>query len=88
MGKLGKDSPVEIWLSQFNMSVTCRAVFEDESTAEYDDPKSLSVRGAQREITGWLLGLGYEPVGRWSNEARDENEDVTEAMRQFRLKSA
>lgn len=31
--------------------------------------RSLSARGAQRELTGYLINSGYVPVGRW--EERD-----------------
>jgi hypothetical protein len=73
-------SPIEVWLSQPNMEVTCMVVKEDEST-EQVDITSLSMRGAQREITGWLLEQGYTAVGRWREEARGET------MRRFKLES-
>jgi hypothetical protein len=80
----------EVWLSQVNMKVTCRVVREDESTAELDID-SLSLRGAEREITGALINEGYKPTGRWQ-DARDlgrghsENwiDPETEVMRQFK----
>lgn len=56
--------PIEVWLRQVNMEVACTVVNEDESTARYD-VDSLSLRGAQREMTGYLISQGYEPVGRW-----------------------
>ena len=71
--------PIEVWLSQPNMEITCRVIFEDETGTELP-VDSLSMRGAQREMTSWLIGQGYEPVGRWS--AEDEN--GAETMRQFR----
>jgi hypothetical protein len=46
-----KPSPIEVWLTQKNMAVTCRVIREDESSYELDID-SLSMRGAQREITG------------------------------------
>jgi hypothetical protein len=74
--------PIEVWLRQDNMKVYCWIVYEDESTDEDLEVKSLSMRGAQREITGYLIATGYEPVGRW----RAEVEDGSETMRQFRPK--
>ena len=56
--------PIEVWLTQRNMEVVCLLVREDES-AYHPSVDSLSMRGAQREITGWLVDQGYEPVGRW-----------------------
>ncbi len=78
-----KPSPVEVWLRQQNLVVTCTVVHEDETTAEYD-VQSLSMRGAQREMTGYLLRQGYSPVGRWDAEATDDD-GVVEASRRFRL---
>jgi hypothetical protein len=83
-------SPIEVWLSQRNMTVTCRVVHEDESTEELD-VDSLSMRGAQREITGWLIAQGYKPEGRWTtellNDGRDQAAigDPVETWRRFRL---
>jgi hypothetical protein len=80
-------SPIEVWLSQKNMEITCAIVYEDEST-EYLDVDSLSMRGAQREITGHLLKQGYKPVGRW--EAEHTGSDgygglaATETSRKFK----
>jgi hypothetical protein len=71
--------PVEVWLSKRNLSITCRVVFEDEAVKQLD-VRSLSMRGAQREITGLLITVGYEPVGRWSIE----DDDGLETMRHFR----
>jgi hypothetical protein len=59
--------PIEVWITKRNLSVTCRVAFDNETVTELD-VRSLSMRGAQREITGWLIGQGYEPVGRWSTE--------------------
>ena len=79
----GKPGPIEVWLSQGNMEVTCRAVHEDESTS-YRDVDSLSMRGAQREITGWLISRGYEPAGRWEAEVSDPQVGVQESVRRFK----
>lgn len=71
--------PIEVWLSKRNLNINCRVVFDSEAT-EQVPVRSLSMRGAQREITGWLIGQGYEPVGRWSTE----EEHGFETMRRFR----
>lgn len=81
-----KPSPIEVWLSQPNMEVTCTIVREDEST-DSRSVSSLSMRGAQREITGWLIRRGYVAVGRWEIHAQaggDEGDPV-ETSRTFRL---
>lgn len=78
-----KSSPIEVWLSQKNMQVLCTVVREDESTYTLD-VDSLSMRGAQREITGYLIGEGYTPVGRWEDQA-DKDDTVAEAVRRFKL---
>jgi hypothetical protein len=72
----GNTEPVEVRLSQPAARVLCAAFveFEDAGLWEFDfRVKSVSMRGAQREITSWLLLLGYEPAGRWTttpDEAR------------------
>ena len=71
--------PIEVWLSQPNIEITCRIVFEDETSVE-GPAGSLSMRGAQREVTSWLLGEGYEPAGRWTIQ----DEEGRETMRVFR----
>jgi hypothetical protein len=78
--------PIEVWLTQTNMAVTCRVVHEDERTDELDID-SMSMRGAQREVTGYLIRNGYTAEGRWSAEAtgRDGADLVAvETMRRFR----
>lgn len=77
-----KLTPIEVWLSQRNMAVTCRVVHEDETTVELE-VVSLSVRGAQREITGYLIDQGYAPVGRWESFSPDEESPI-ETVRKFR----
>lgn len=81
-----KPTPIEVWLRQHNMAVTCMEVHEDETTDELDI-KSLSMRGAQREITGYFIQHGYEPVGRWRVEHDDSAMQTQETSRQFRLLS-
>jgi hypothetical protein len=73
-----RPTPIEIWLRQDNMAISCMEVHEDETTYHIDI-KSLSMRGAQREISGYLIQQGYEPVGRWQVEHEDET------SRKFRL---
>jgi hypothetical protein len=80
-----KPSPIEVWLTQRNMQITCRVVHEDESTAELEID-SLSMRGAQREITGYYIGQGYAPVGRWETVTVDDDNDApAETVRRFKL---
>lgn len=82
-----KLSPIEVWLRQINMQVTCMVVHEDETT-ENLDVDSLSMRGAQREMTGWFLRNGYVAVGRWENEYFDKDDvgDIApvETVRRFK----
>jgi len=90
--QLALGSPIEVWLRQDNMAIACMVVREDESTAELEI-HSLSMRGAQREITGFLVGKGYEPVGRWHGEFTPDDQDPTvaidlpECSRRFKLKA-
>lgn len=81
---LKQTGPIEVWLTQANLTVTCTIVYNDESTSSLD-VDSLSMRGAQREITGWFIQAGYKPDGRWTIEARDDREDVNlQTWRRFR----
>jgi len=77
--------PVEVWLLEAKpgFRIACNVVHEDES-ADHPDIDSLSMRGAQREITSYLISQGYEPVGRWEVTARDGAGGTTESMRRFR----
>jgi hypothetical protein len=79
-----KPSPIEVVLTQSNMEVQCLLVHEDESI-DHLSINSLSMRGAQREITGSLIADGYAPVGRWEVEARDGDEEAVETIRRFKL---
>jgi hypothetical protein len=78
--------PIEVWLSQKNMQVTCTVVHEDEHT-ETLDVDALSMRGAQREMTDWFIAQGYKPAGRWSIELTEVtpegDERAVETSRQF-----
>lgn len=83
-----KPSPIEVWLSQNNMKITCMVVNEDETTSELD-VDSLSMRGVQREITGYLIREGYSPVGRWEVTSDDGALEFAaiETMRRFKIAS-
>lgn len=88
-----KQKRIEVWLTRVSdFRITCREVFEDETTKDWNEDavKSSSMRGAQREVTGYYIGEGYEPIDRWSTENvamhGPEEGDVLESSRQFRLK--
>ena len=59
-------------LTRKHLEITCTLVFENESVS-YPQPRSVSLRGAQREVTGMLVSTGYIPAGRWSEEEEDED---------------
>lgn len=59
-------------LSRKNIEISCTLVFEDESVS-YQEVDSVSVRGAQREITGMLVAHGYVPAARWSEDGEDQD---------------
>jgi hypothetical protein len=66
-----KPGPIEVWLSQRNMHITCTVVAEDETTT-YWEVESLSLRSAQREMTGRIIDRGYVPdTPRWQYTATD-----------------
>lgn len=81
-------SPIEVWLSLANQEVTCIVVLEDERTSTFD-VNSRSMRGAQREITGYLIAHGYTPIGDWEAEADSDDgyggKQTVEASRKFKL---
>jgi hypothetical protein len=79
-------TPIEVWLRQNNMAIACTIVYEDETTDGYL-VDSLSIRGAEREITGDFIMKGYTPAGRWVTEVEVEGEPV-EVWRRFKIKSA
>jgi hypothetical protein len=62
--------PLQAILSRRHIEISCTLVFEDESVS-YPQVSSVSVRGAEREITGLLVKCGYTPAGRWSTEDLD-----------------
>jgi hypothetical protein len=71
--------PIEVLLSRPHLEVTCRIVFPD-GTAIAVGVDALSLRGAQQEMTAWLIERGYEPAGRWSTQYESERR----AARTFR----
>ena len=76
--------PVEVWLTlqDAGFGVRGRLVFDDESDTDID-VTSLSIRGAQREWTAWLLDQGYKAAGRWQTEAQDSEGTDWEVSRKF-----
>lgn len=83
LGLLARRQPIEVWLTQANLQVTCRVISEDETATEYV-VDSLSMRGAQREMTSFFIGRGYKPAGRWEAEAVDDEGTTLESVRRFR----
>lgn len=86
--RVSKPGPIEVWLRQGSLEVTCIIVYQDETT-ELMGIQSLSLLGAQREVTGWLVDGSpsgrrkYTPVGRWDVTYQDHGEPL-ESMRRFR----
>jgi hypothetical protein len=78
--------PIEVWLRQKNLEITCEVVQEDESVTTLS-VDSLSIRGAEREITGRFVSQGYAPAGRWQTTAEHEGEAV-EVVRRFKVAAA
>lgn len=61
----------EAWLTRVDDTVTAMFVHADESTSSH--PATFrSMPGAQREITGHLVGRGYRPDGPWTVESDTE----------------
>lgn len=78
-----KREPIEVWLTRRNIGITCRVIHEDESADELE-VDSLSMRGAQREITAYFKAQGYEPVSRWETEYENARDGSEETVRRFR----
>jgi hypothetical protein len=72
---------IEVWLRLDDTTVSCNVVRDDESTYELD-VDALSMRGAQREMTGYFIDEGYEPVGEWQVEVDSRNGPM-ETVRRF-----
>jgi hypothetical protein len=77
-----RPGPVEVWLTKANIAITCQVVREDESVGSYG-VESLSMRGAQREMTGWMIDHGYETAGRWET-AEGTDDGASETVRKFK----
>jgi hypothetical protein len=76
-------NPVEIWLRLDGLKVICSIVNPDESVYRRD-VESLSLRGAQREISGFLIGNGLRPESSgWVVEAVDKSGVAVETWRRF-----
>jgi len=84
-GKLG---PIEVWLNwtKSQMTIRVRYVRDDESATDAE-AESVSMRGAQREITAQMIERGYNPVGRWVSELDDIDGTSLESYRVFRPKA-
>lgn len=76
-------SPVEVRLRKMRLDLTAVVAHEDEAT-EPLRVKSVSMRGAQREVTTLLKRLGYRPVTTWRTPAASDVGAV-ESQRVFRL---
>ncbi len=78
-------TPIEVFLTQQNLEVICLVVHDDETTDSLD-VNSLSMRGAMREISGYLIKQGYAAVGRWEETTDSGGELPFETVRRFRAK--
>jgi hypothetical protein len=76
--------PIEVILTQrpSGYGVSCMVVDSDETTTTLD-VDALSIRGAEREMTGWLIAQGWKPADRWRTEKEDENGADLEVSRRF-----
>ena len=77
-------SPIEVWLTEKDFGVGCRIVADTEPGITSPNIDSVSMRGAQREVSMYLAGHGYRPVGRWKTEAENEKGNSIETSRQFK----
>ncbi|SPM31485.1 Mycobacterium terramassiliense ORFan, partial [Mycobacterium terramassiliense] len=73
---------IEVWLRQDDDEIICTVVSDDESTYELD-VDALSMRGAQREMTGYFIDQSYEPADQWQVEV-DGADGPVETVRRFR----
>jgi hypothetical protein len=81
-------SPVEVWLTKKDIAVGA-VIYADDVVLWQDDTDSISMRGAQREMTAWLISAGYEPLDRWRVEYTNgggEYDVAMETVRTFRPK--
>jgi hypothetical protein len=81
-------SPIEVWLRvpQDRLSIDCTVVREDESGTGLSID-SASMRGAQREITTYLIEQGYKPAGRWVTEDSTHDSIPADTWRRFKLEA-
>lgn len=78
-------SPVEVLLRKKRLDLTAVVRHEDEAT-EPLRIKSVSMRGAQREVTTLLKKLGYRPVTGWkSPETTGQDSGWVDSHRVFRI---
>ncbi|WP_431240439.1 hypothetical protein ACQ86B_13710 [Mycolicibacterium aichiense] len=77
-----KPSTIEVWLRRNNLEITCEVIHDDETGHDLD-VDSPSIRGAQREMTRYLLGQGYTPAGGWEDPADDDGNNGRESVRRF-----
>jgi hypothetical protein len=77
MAEIVEEERIEVWLryARNDFGLECTVVNNDESTGELD-VESRSMRGAQREMTGWFIRRGYAPVGRWTSTAVEAPDNV------------
>ena len=54
---------MQVWIRKTDSVLKCSANIEI---------KSLSMRGAQREVTGYLIGEGYIPITDWITDTKNE----------------
>lgn len=74
----GAPTVAEVWLLGARPPISCLLVHTDETTGSRD-LAAVSMGGAQREITGQLIGEGYRPDGPWL----DIDPAAPEAMRKW-----
>lgn len=54
----------QVWLTRPDGKLKCKVTFDNSTYADYEI-KSQSLRGAEREITGWMIKQGFRPSGDW-----------------------
>ena len=72
----------EVVLTKTNIEITATLYAEDETASELD-VNSLSLRGAMREITAYMIRTGYRSVGRWETLDEDTLTGTGEVSRAF-----
>jgi hypothetical protein len=79
---MNKRAPIEVWLRSSGKRVLCAIVTGDESAYPHEIA-SPSLRGAQREVTAWLIAADHWPDGLWVNEAHNDAGAPVESWRRF-----